>query len=65
MESTTGYTFTPYVGYLISPGIDTGRSDRDQLMAFSIRKALAKWGKGNCQSFQPVPVGFEPETTRS
>ena len=29
------------------------------------QKTLPKSGKGNCQSFQAVPVGFEPATTRS
>ena len=29
------------------------------------RKTLAKWGKGNCQSFQAASVGFEPMTTQS
>ena len=29
-----------------------------------IGKMLAKWGKGNCQSFQTASVGFEAATTR-
>ena len=29
------------------------------------QKTLAKWGKGNCQSFLAAPVGFVPAISRS
>ena len=50
LESTTGHTFTPYVGYFTSSRIIRHQIDGTDRFSCLLRKTLAKSGKRNCQS---------------
>ena len=62
-ESTTGYTFTPCVGFFISPGLDTRRKGPP---AFSVSSERHKqmWGELNCLTFEMAVGGIEPPSPR-
>ena len=62
-ESTTGYTFTPCVGYFTSPGIDTRQKGP---LAFSVSSERYRqmWGEWNCLSFETGVGGIEPPSPR-
>ena len=50
-ESTTGYTFTPFVRYFTSEWLIIAHGKKGPTaFSVSVRKTLAKWGKGNCKS---------------
>ena len=55
-DSTTGYTFTPCVGFLYYPSIDT----RHWAFSVSSKRHRQMWGEQNCISFETVVGGIEP-----
>ena len=58
-ESTTGYTFTPCVGYFTSPGTDTIQK-RKSCFSVSTERHRQMWGERNCLSFETAAGGIEP-----
>ena len=62
-ESTTGYTFTPCVGFFTSPGIDT-RQKGPPAFSLSYERHMQMWGERNCLSFETGAGGIEPPSWR-